>query len=520
MNRRLTNIILVCSLTLGLGTFVQFAAASDSAMSSPPDTTGYSRAPTSDEYQGGVSAHYRGAFAPVVRAKVFVKDVNDVDFVDGSEPSLGVNRATESEDSGDGREIVVHGGFGGWNGNARVFRSIDNGESWASVNLVPPPPGALGTVGCPCDTTLDFDRGGLLAGSFLTFPQTNLYTGSTDDPSNSAAWNWFLVAGNAQRTNLVATNSADQPWVLTNRVPGGRDENDESESNVYVAYDDFSVFPVGERVAAASFTNPPNFTIDNQTGGGGGNINPGHRLATDPDSGFVYSLFELCSANCGSLSANPKTIQYILNRSTDGGVTWSLNGSSTGIVVATADSTQPNPKFGTVNALLGGVEHAAVDPKRGDVYVVYGNRDSGTGNNRLAIRRLKNNGAGGVTIGAEHFVTGQVQAALPSVAVVKKGIVGVLYDTFDGFSGSGFPIFTAHFALSRDRGVSFTDIALLSFLSPATDNGNARQRVLGDYQQVKAVGRTFYGVFSGNGAALGRSLATIDPIFFRIEPKG
>jgi hypothetical protein len=84
--------------------------------------------------------------------------------------------------------------------------------------------------------------------------------------------------------------------------------------------------------------------------------------------------------------------------------------------VATADSTQPQPKFGTVNALLGSVDHVAVDPATGDVYVVYGNRDAG-GNNRLAIRPLFDNGTGGLTIRPENFVVnGTVQAALPSVA--------------------------------------------------------------------------------------------------------
>jgi hypothetical protein len=117
---------------------------------------------------------------------VFIEDVNNIDFANGSEPSLAVNpKELEEEHDSIGeksREIVIHGGFGGWNGDARTFRSTDNGESWVSVDLVPPPPGALGTAGCPCDTTIDFDRSGLLAGSFLTFPTTNIYTGSTDDP--------------------------------------------------------------------------------------------------------------------------------------------------------------------------------------------------------------------------------------------------------------------------------------------------------------------------------------------------
>jgi hypothetical protein len=205
----------------------------------------------------------------------------------------------------------------------------------------------------------------------------------------------------------------------------------------------------------------------------------------------------------------------MLNRSTDGGHSWTLNGSPTGIVIANADSTQPTPKFGTVNALLGGVDHATTDPRNGDVYYVYGHRDPGTGNDRLAIRRVTASRAGNATIGPERFVTGQVEAALPQVAMTDDGTLGVFYYTFDGFSADGFPTFTTHLAVSRNLGTSFTDYRLLTFLAPATDNGDSRQRVFGDYMQMKTDGRCFYGAFTGNGFAFGRPFATNDPIFFK-----
>ncbi len=196
-------------------------------------------------------------------------------------------------------------------------------------------------------------------------------------------------------------------------------------------------------------------------------------------------------------------------------MTWSLNGSPTGIIVATADSTQPEPKFGTVNALLGGVDHAAVDPETGDVYVVYGNRD-GAGNNRLAMRRLFDNGAGGLTIGPETFVVGgAVQAALPSVAVTREGsTVGVFFYTYNGMV-SGFPQFTTWLAVTSDQGANFNTQQLATFLSPATDNGDPTQRVFGDYMQMKAINFCFDGSFTGNGAVFGRPFANNDPIFFQ-----
>ncbi|MBV8201678.1 MAG: hypothetical protein JOZ15_13735, partial [Acidobacteria bacterium] len=85
---------------------------------------------------------------------------------------------------------------------------------------------------------------------------------------------------------------------------------------------------------------------------------------------------------------------------------------------------------------------------------------------------------------------------------------------------SGFPQFATHFATSIDHGVTWNDQTLVTFLSPATDNGNRRQRVLGDYQQVKAVGNTFYAAFPANGAAFGRSSSNIDPVFYKVAAPG
>lgn len=222
-----------------------------------------------------------------------------------------------------------------------------------------------------------------MSATFLSVSPTNVYSGTTTDPTDSTKWNWLLSGGVAQRTNQFGVNNADQPWLLVNGDPSNAVQND-----VYVDYDDFSGAP-DMRVAVAYGTDPPNFITDMLDGFSTGGINPGHRMTVDHRNGAVYGLFQRCIANCGG---NPKTINYILNRSLDGGLTWLLNGSPTGIIAATGQSTQPTPKFGTVNALLGGVDHAAVDPATGDVYVVYGDRDAGTGNNRLSIVRLTDDG--------------------------------------------------------------------------------------------------------------------------------
>jgi hypothetical protein len=92
----------------------------------------------------------------------------------------------------------------------------------------------------------------------------------------------------------------------------------------------------------------------------------------------------------------------------------------------------------------------------------------------------------------------------------------VLYDTFDGIdSQTGLPIFSAHLSMSFDHAMTFQDVILETFLSPAKDNNDPRRRVLGDYHQLKSVGTGFYGVFTGNGVPFGRPFSNTDPIFFK-----
>jgi hypothetical protein len=512
---------LALNVMVGLGLVLYSTASSlaaESARSSPRDTTPYSRPAIAGDTAGPTlqvtKPHVaKPLVSPVVNiVKVIDAVVNNTDpnltntdtFNDG-ETSIAINPLNPNE-------ITMSAFSGSWGVNAPLWHSTDNGQTWTKAFSVPFPPGVSGTLGCPCDQTIDFGLNNAMFGVFLTETPANLFSGSTTNPASSAGWSWWTVAGVAQSTNLAATsiNNADQPWLVFNRGT----TNAQSE-NVYVAYDDFGTNPVGMRVSASVNSEPPQFTSDQLVGTTSGAINPGHRLAADQGNGWVYSLHQNCITNCVNTTDNPKTIQYILNRSTDQGMTWSLNGNPAGIIVATADSTQPEPKFGTVNALLGGVDHAAVDPETGDVYVVYGNRD-GAGNNRLAMRRLFDNGAGGLTIGPETFVVGgAVQAALPSVAVTREGsTVGVFFYTYNGMV-SGFPQFTTWLAVTSDQGANFNTQQLATFLSPATDNGDPKQRVFGDYMQMKAINFCFDGSFTGNGAIFGRPFANNDPIFFR-----
>jgi len=507
---------------------LDLSTENDSTHSEPPDLTSYARPAVAQDRAplGKVALPLAGISGNPVFPNVYVvdtvvnntnPDLTNTDTFGDSEPSIALNPRTCSSRPGRNqgcRVIVLLSFSGGWRGQgsfAPLWYSSNWGRTWTKEFTIPIPPDAPGAAGCPCDQTPDYGAGGQLSATFLTGGNNvNVYSGSTSNPADASQWQWLLNNGTAQMTNHEGVNDTDQPWLLMNKDPSVPAQND-----VYVGYDNFDGDP-DMRVAVSYGTVPLDFTADNLAGLSTSGINPGQRLAVDPRDGAVYSLFQQCVGTC-NINDNPKTINYVLNRSLDGGMTWSLNGSSGGTIVAMGQSTQPRPKFGTVNALLGGVDHVTVDPRSGDVYVVYGDRDPNTGNNRLSIVRLTDDGQGGLTIGPSFFVTGQVQAALPSVAVAgdSQSSVGVLYDTYDGMDQSGYPTFSAHLAVSSDHGMTFQDVTLESFLSPATDSGDQRQRVLGDYHQLKSFGTGFYGVFTGNGVPFGRTISNTDAIFFK-----
>jgi hypothetical protein len=525
-HRWIGTVALIVALIASVGRLSAAAGAEpESTRSAPPDTTPYMRLVVPEDTTPlGRGTALPGALPPRF-ADVHIVDVvvNNTDptlvftdmFNDG-ETSIAVNPR-------DPKKIVISAFSGLVGGNAPLWHTTDGGTTWTKEPSVPPAPGVPLIFGClamddngpsPCDQTFDYGRANRLAGTILS-AETNVYSGLTTNPADPSAWVWNAPGGVTQTTNSNNVGLVDQPWLLVNRTPESKDRE-----NVYVAYDDFTNRfncvnnACDMRVAVAQNTPPLDFTLDNLSGIATGSINPGHRLAVDRRTGFVYSLFQ---RNIADGHDDSKNIDYMLNRSINGGRTWSLNGSATGMRIANADSTQPTPKFCTVNALLGGVLHAAVDPHSGDVFYVYGNRDSATGNNRLALRRIVDDGSGNVVVGEEHFVTGQVQAALPSVAVADDGTVGIFYYTCDGVSPSGFPVFTAPLTLTNKLGATFTDLGLLTFLSSATDDDDPRQRVLGDYMQTKTLENTFYGAFTGNGVVFGRPFANHDPIFFRVS---
>jgi hypothetical protein len=409
MKRRLAKTAMMFLATTGIATF---ARAGDQVRSFPPDLKNYARPIAPGEVRPFRAAR---TLSPLVLTPTVVDAVvNNTDTTLKNTDTFNDGEVSIAIDPLNVNRIVMTAFSGSWGATAPLWLSTDGGSTWTKEFSINPPPGAGGLSGCPCDQTVDFGHSAPLAGAFLSSSPNNIYSArSSALTSATGAFTFFTVGGIAQPINHLGApdGNVDQPWLLIgsgpSRMAGARLAKTE---NVYTAYDDFGAGSDGEspaggssgpppptefpmRVAVATATDPLRFTVDGTDGNGTGYVNPGHRLAIDPRSGAVYGLFQR-RINPGA--GGSQNIDYMLNRSTDYGKTWGLNGSPTGIVVANADSTQPQPKFCTVNALLGGADHAAVDPVTGDVVYVYGSRDSATGNDRLALRRLKPNAGGGL----------------------------------------------------------------------------------------------------------------------------
>jgi hypothetical protein len=442
----------------------------------------------------------------------------------GAEPTIAV-------DPKDPRRIVIFSAevskTNTWQRNrkhAPLYYSSDGGGTWRKAYALTPPPGRR-VNGCPCDTTADWGSTGTLYVSVLATNEdrqgaSDVYTASNSgDPTRASDWKWRKRRLIAQPTNQVP-KSADQPWVITNPSP-----TRSSRTNTYVAYDAFEAESRGSeeqfvdlRVADSYGSTPPDFTNDASAGEALATVNPSLRIAGDKSDGTVVALHQ-----DSVLIRNGRTrFVYKLNRSSDGGRTWKIAGRRQGLIIDRATvktrSKSPFERLTNTQGLL------AVAVARDDtVYVVYGIDSQSKGyRDSLAVRHLVPNSKGSYTIGAPTTIANGVSTQLPGIAVLDNGAVGVLYDALEGTDSHGHPRISAHLAVSKDSGASFTDNSLLTF-SLAGKHPNlpgGGHRPLGDYSQLKSVGDTFYGTFTASRGAVSTTTHQgdrLDPMFFTMS---
>jgi hypothetical protein len=176
---------------------------------------------------------------------------------------------------------------------------------------------------------------------------------------NAEAWNWLAPGGVTQKTNHKAPttlSSADQPWLVVNRDPQVRHQN-----NVCVAYDDFRGAPDASRGG----TGHQSSGLDPRSAHGvfHGPCEPWPSLGCRPTRGLHQHSVPAPHRARGrrvtkhQLHAQPRRRQWPAELEPERERDWHC-----------ADSTQPQPKFGPSGSLSSGYSvgpppNASEDPE-------------------------------------------------------------------------------------------------------------------------------------------------------------
>ncbi len=410
-------------------------------------------------------------------------NVNDPSNLDDSEPSIAVNPLNPME-----IVIVTFSEPWGTGVSAPVWKSTDGGFTWHKVTQIGAP---SATLAGPNDQKIGFDSAGRLYVAELgIFPATDFIYRQTAGPDNP------LTAGASygddqphldldKVTASACFNRLYSPWLNTGLA--------RAQSNVANS--------TTGGAAMASIAAGDNSSFPNRT----------TRIALGPD-GKAYIIYKTRE---GAVGADFETAHFYVRRSDDCGITWTAIGGTSGVPVhgTTAVTTWftnnfGNPAKGNVGRARSSDAWIATDPNSGDVYAVYANQDS-SGFGQLFVTRSTTQGA---TWSAPVRVTdGTHNSAYPEIAVAGNGAVGVLYIDYD--DSGVHTIFRHHLARSFDNGASWTDQILQSEDPSTFTAGTFRNFFLwGDYEGLTALGKTFYGVFTGQ--SIGRATVQQDPIFF------
>lgn len=398
-----------------------------------------------------------------------------------TEPSIAVNPVNPLE-------IVVVTFSEGWGPGqpAPIWRSTDGGVTWAKLFILPQP---SASSSAPGDQKVSFDSSGRLHVAELAFglpiPRCLIFrqTGAAGTNLSSGA-----LYGDDQ-PHLDIDHAAMSPFL-------GR---------LYSPWLDFA--PANER-STVTRSADRGVTVTN-VGAGNNTSFPNRttRISIGPD-GKAYIIYKTRE---GSAGANFENAHFRVNRTDDGGLTWSALGAA-GVSVhgATAVQTWFTNSFG--NAAKGKVARArssdawiSVDPGDGDIYAAYCDQDA-SGFGQIFVARSTDFGA---TWTSTRVTDGTKHSAFPEVAVASNGTIGVLYIDFDDSGAS--TIFRHRFARSFNNGVSWSHENLQN-MDPGPLANASSGFLWGDYEGLTAQGNAFYGVFTGE--SIGRATRQLDPIFF------
>lgn len=373
--------------------------------------------------------------------------------------------------------------FCGAPNTAPVFVSIDGGVTWDLSCIVPSDTAGSGTG----DITIKFAGVG-----------NTLYGGILRRPSPGLRMNILRTNDlTTLMTVLVVRDGVDQPYIQAATEAFG------NVDRVYIGNNN-NLF-VGPRTATVDLsldaaTAPPAgfnpFLIETRTAATtpfGAQDGPSIRPAIHAD-GTVYAAF----FGWRTFSSPTNTSDIVVVRDDD----WGMGATPfndlidtdtmAGVRVATAVAI---PSLGTLlgNQRIGSQLSIAVDPRDSrTVYLAWADGTTANGYT-IHVRRSTMGGAAGSWSGDLRAIT---SATNPALAINSQGVVGLLYQRLvNTMSGNRWE---THFERTSDGfATPPTDVVLANVPDDLFGNGAGP---LGDYIDLMAVGRDFYGTFSAKNS--------------------
>ena len=403
-----------------------------------------------------------------------------------AEPSIGVNLADPSQivvsaftppDSGDS--------------NGPIYYSEDGGVNWSLSFIVP--------GGEPNDQTYKFgSRSNQFYGAILSDGSLSYNPLSTSDP---------FVPGTM--TVLETVDDNDQPFITATTVEYGPDAG---KDRFYVGVNDLSV-STGQSAAidvcldatAASPTITRSY-IDQRSTGTAGQDGPQVRVAAHAD-GTIYAIFAGWRAEASEI-----TMDVVVVRDDD----WASGGSPFTALIDPGDSTAGfrvqtgvsivwDQTFGQERTA--GSFAIAVDPRDSDrVAICWAGLASGA--YTLNIQMSTNRG-----VSWSPVLLQVSNATNPALAISVTGKIGFLYQQDTGTSPSDK--WETHFQESTN-GSTWTDtlLATTPAETPALNTGEGLTYI-GDYLDMVAVGKNFYGAFCANNTPDPANFPTVMATYLR-----
>jgi hypothetical protein len=428
---------------------------------------------------------------------------NSKETTDDSEPNVAVNPANPLQiaataftpDSSGATDLMP------------IFLSQDGGQTWTESSIIP----VNANNNCPatCDITPRFAGAsnilyvGWLDGDLSAIPKPKIeYNVGRVTPFPPPAA--VAVLENIPETLTYR----DQPYTQATTVmgdPAGGTGND----RVYIGSNDASNDPksatIDQSMDVATAAPPAGLAAAGpEVRTNCGQDGPPVRPAVHPD-GTVYALFSSWTA-CSAPSTFT-TADIVLVRDDNWGrgspaySSISDSGDSkAGVKVASGISIPWNPSTGYYSNLgserVGSALSVAVDPRNSQT--VYAAWATGTSSADYQLNVARST-SGGVSGSWTNILT-VTEATNPALAVTVRGIVGFLYQQLVtpgtcNAKGIATACWETHLQTSSNLGNTWsTDLTLANL--PDSDNGKFSPTI-GDYDHLQAIGKDFFGVFSG-----------------------